>query len=84
MTDAYKIVGKAGGVDSNPNLPEHYQAGRSTVRKIRSDEVILESLRSQRQGQRPGGPTPLPRSSGCTGAEGPRGAIQVEGQEGRW
>ena len=27
------------------------------------------------QGQRPGGPTLGPRSSGCMGAEGPRGAI---------
>ena len=66
MTDAYKIVGKAGGVDSNPNLPEHYQAGRSTVRKIRSDEVILESLRSQQirmtYPTQPGQPSALPIS----------------------
>ena len=27
------------------------------------------------QGRRPGGPTPHPRSSGCPGAGGPRGAI---------
>ena len=27
------------------------------------------------RGRQPGGPTPRPRSPGCTGAEGPRGAI---------
>ena len=30
---------------------------------------------AQGQGQGPGGATPWPRSSGCTGAGGPRGAI---------
>lgn len=44
--DAYKIVGKAEGVDSNLDLPEHCQTGMSSVRKMGSDEVILESLRS--------------------------------------
>ena len=29
----------------------------------------------QSQGRRLGGPTPSPRSRGCTGAGGPRGAI---------
>ena len=33
---------------------------------------------------RPGAPTPRPRSCGCGGAGGPRGAIHVEGQEGRF
>lgn len=44
--DAYEIVGKAEGMDSNLDLPEHYQTGMSTVRKMGSDEVILESLTS--------------------------------------
>ena len=35
------------------------------------------------QGHRGGGPAPRPRSRGCAGAGGPRGAIHMEGQEGR-
>ena len=34
-----------------------------------------EQPHARGQGQWPGGPTPRPRSSGCVGAEGPRGAI---------
>ena len=44
--DAFKIVVKAGGVDSNLDFPEHCQTGMSTVRKMGSDEVIPESLTS--------------------------------------
>ena len=35
------------------------------------------------QGPRLRGATPCPRSSGCAGAGGPRGAIHVQGKEGR-
>ena len=35
-----------------------------------------ELPRVRGQGRRPGGPTPRPRSRGCAGAGGPRGAIQ--------
>ena len=34
-----------------------------------------EQPHAQGQGQQPGGPTPHPRSHGCAGAGGPRGAI---------
>ena len=34
-----------------------------------------EQLHDQGQGRWPGGPTPRPRSRGCAGAGGPRGAI---------
>ena len=33
-----------------------------------------EQLHDQGQGRWPGGPTPHPRSRGCAGAGGPRGA----------
>ena len=39
------------------------------------NEAQEELPRIRGQGQRPGGPTSGPRSSGCMGAEGPRGAI---------
>ena len=34
-----------------------------------------EQPQDRGQGRWPGGPTPRPRSHGCTGAGGPRGAI---------
>ena len=52
-------------------LPETRDSGREELPYARG------------QGRRPGGPTPSPRSRGCTGAGGPRGAIPVEGQEGQ-
>ena len=54
--------------------PRSGAAAESTrLRRRRNGREELPRIRGQ--GQRPGGATPRPRSCGCAGAGGPRGAI---------
>ena len=57
---------------ATPCLRSGAEAGRIPCPRGRGQEELSHA---RGQGQQPGGATPRPRSCGCTGAGGPRGAI---------
>ena len=64
---------------------QHLRSGavaeRARLQQRRSSQEELPHVRGQ--GRRPGGETPRPRSGGCAGTGGPRGATPRSRSEGR-
>ena len=68
----------AGTAERSYPASEVKVGGREEIPSVRGQGLQQEELpRIRGQGRWPGGPTPHPRSRGCAGAGGPRGAIPL-------